>query len=42
MHFTAFGQYETLRKFIDEMENSQQFLVIRTVSLTNGRKINRQ
>jgi len=34
MHFTAFGQYETLRKFIDEMENSQQFLVIRTVSLT--------
>lgn len=33
MHFTAFGQYETLRKFIDDLENSQQFLVIHAVSL---------
>jgi hypothetical protein len=34
MHFTAFGQYDTLRKFIDDLENSQQFLVIHLVSLT--------
>jgi len=34
MHFTAFGQYDTLRKFIEELENSQQFLVIHMVSLT--------
>lgn len=33
MHFTAFGQYDTLRKFVDELQNSQQFLIIRTVSL---------
>jgi hypothetical protein len=33
MHFTAFGQYDTLRKFVDDLQNSQQFLIIRAVSL---------
>jgi Tfp pilus assembly protein PilO len=33
MHFTVFGQYPNLRTFLNDMEHSKQFFVLKTVSL---------
>ncbi|HJQ26596.1 MAG TPA: hypothetical protein VKA60_21955 [Blastocatellia bacterium] len=33
MHFTVFGQYQNLRAFLNEMEHSKQFFVLKIVSL---------
>jgi hypothetical protein len=32
LHFTVFGQYANLRAFVNELEHSKQFLVMKTVS----------
>ena len=33
--FTVFGQYPTLRTFINELEHQKQFVVINSINLTN-------
>lgn len=34
-HFTVFGPYGSVRSFIDDLEHEKQFVVVRSVSLTN-------
>jgi hypothetical protein len=33
MHFTVFGQYPTLRAFLNDLEHNRQFFVVKTVGL---------